>query len=166
MPREILLGLLGIPVEHPSASEGPRELLLIDAEAQSPSSALLVADRLWLRGERVDGRARRGARPAARGEGRGADVAGDGVVGEDLRLDLAGHVGVLAQELLGVLAPLADAIAGEAEPGAGLLDGAALGAEVDEIPLVADPLAVEDVELHLAERRGHLVLHHLDARPV
>src|SRR5450432_2788867 len=103
---------------------------------------------------------------AARGQGRARDVALDAVVGEDLGLDLLGDVRVVAQELLGVLAALADALALEAEPGARLLDGAALGAEVDDVALVADPFPVEDVELDLAERRRHLVLHDLDARAV
>ena len=131
-----------------------------------PTSAerLLLAGRLGLRVQRVDGRAGAARCPAAQA-GR-ADVAGDGEVGEDLRLDLLRHVGVLAQELLGVLAALADALAVEGEPGAALLDRAALGAEVDEVALAADALAVEDVELDLAERRRHLVLHDLHARAV
>ena len=41
-----------------------------------------------------------------------------------------------------------------------------LHAEVDELTLPGDPLAVEDVELHLPERRRDLVLDHLDARLV
>src|SRR5580692_3363469 len=106
----------------------------------------LLAHRLRLGGQRVDGGA---DRRCAAGQGRAADVALDAVVGEHLHLDLAGHVGVVAQVLLGVLASLTDAIALEAEPGARLLDRAALGAEVDQIALVADPLAVEDVELDL-----------------
>ena len=59
---------------------------------------------------------------------RPAWIATHTVVGQDLDLDLPGHVGMIAQELLGVLAPLPDALPLEAEPGARLLDGAALGA--------------------------------------
>src|SRR6185503_3829197 len=65
-----------------------------------------------------------------------------------------------------VLPALADAVALEAEPRARLLDHAALGAKVDQVTLVTDALAVQDVELHLAEGRRHLVLHHLDPRAV
>src|SRR5260370_29747137 len=120
---------------------------------------LLFGDGLGLGGEGVDG----GAVAGGGGDGGVADVALDGVVGKDLDLDLVRHLGMITQVLLGVLTPLADAVALEAEPGARLLDHAALGAQIDQVALVADPLAVQDVELHLAERRSHLVLHHLDA---
>src|SRR5207249_1848222 len=43
----------------------------------------------------------------------------------------------------------------------GLLDDALLGRDVDQLSLLGDAAAVQDVELRLAERRGHLVLHHL-----
>src|SRR6185369_14028682 len=114
------------------------------------------------RGERVN----RAASGGRRGGGPVAHVPLDPVVGQHLALDLAGQVGVIDEELLGVVAALADALALVAEPGARFLDGAALAAEVDEVALVADALAVEDVELDLAERRRHLVLHHLHARAV
>src|SRR5271165_388395 len=70
-------------------------------------------------------------------------------------LDRVRHCRMLAQERLGVLPPLADALAVEAEPRAGLLD------QVDQLAHLADALAVHDVELHLPERRRQLVLHHL-----
>src|SRR5262245_27553530 len=98
----------------------------------------------------MDGRAAAASRGAAAQAGT-ARVAGDAEVGEDLPLDLLRDVGMLAEELLGVLAPLADAVAGEAEPGARLFDRAALGAEVDQIAFMADALAVQDVEFDLAE---------------
>ena len=41
-----------------------------------------------------------------------------------------------------------------------------LGREIDDVARAADALAVEDVELDLAERRRHLVLHDLHARAV
>ena len=77
-----------------------------------------------------------------------------------------GDLGMVAQELLGVLAALADALAVDAVPGARLLHHADLGAEVDQLADLADALAVHDVELDLAERRRHLVLDHLHPRLV
>src|SRR4029077_16129736 len=76
-------------------------------------------------------------------------------------LDVRSHLGVLAQEVPRVLSPLADALAVVGVPRARLLDDALLGAEVDELALLRDADAVEDVELGLAERRRDLVLHHL-----
>src|SRR5262245_38984017 len=69
--------------------------------ARSGASALLVGGRLRLRGQGVY----RGAGTSGRTglQSRPGQVAFDAVVGEDLRLDLARHLGVLAQELLGVL---------------------------------------------------------------
>src|SRR5437773_10111715 len=78
-----------------------------------------------------------------------------------LGLDLRRDLGMLAQEIAGVLAALADAIAAECVPGAGLLDDALLGRDVDQLSLLGDAAAVQDVELRLAERRRYLVLHHL-----
>jgi hypothetical protein len=63
---------------------------------------------------------------------------------------------VVEQELLGVLAALADALAAEREPRAALLDDAGLDAQVDEIALLGDAGAVEDVELDL--RNGGAIL--------
>src|SRR4029077_2730636 len=60
-----------------------------------------------------------------------------------------------------VLAALADALAPEGVPGAGLLDDALLRRDVDELALFRDAGAVEDVELRLAKRRRDLVLHDL-----
>src|SRR5439155_3038148 len=61
---------------------------------------------------------------------------------------------------------LADALLAEAEPGAGLLHDVLLDRVIEQLALARDALVVEDVELGLAERRSHLVLHHLDARAV
>src|ERR1043166_356977 len=71
-------------------------------------------------------------RPCGR---RGSDEA---VLFADLRPDRRGDVGVVAQILLGVLAPLADALAVERVPGAALLDRAALRAEVDDLAVARD----------------------------
>src|SRR5436305_4367013 len=78
-----------------------------------------------------------------------------------LRLYLSGDLGMLAHEVARVLAALADAVAAKGVPGAGLLDDAVLGCDVDQLSLLRDAGAVEDVELRLAERRRDLVLHHL-----
>src|SRR5262249_2220259 len=72
--------------------------------------------------------------------------------------------GVL-QELPRGLAALADALAVHGVPRARLLDHLVVHAEVEQVAFLADPLAVEDVELRLAEGRRDLVLHHLDLGP-
>ena len=65
--------------------------------------------------------------------------AGQHAVGDDARvltqllLDRGGDLGILFQELAGILAALADALAVEGEPGAGLLDHAGIDAEVDDL---------------------------------
>ena len=68
---------------------------------------------------------------------------------------------MFAQEGLGVLPALADALAVAGVPGARLLDDAGLHAEIEQLAGLGDALAVHDVELDHAERRRHLVLHHL-----
>src|SRR5437667_12048429 len=50
----------------------------------------------------------------------------------DLRLDRRGHLGMLAPEVARVLAALADPLAAEGVPGAGLLDDAPLGGYVQQ----------------------------------
>src|SRR5262249_12795509 len=79
----------------------------------------------------------------------------------DRRLDLLRDLAVGLEERLGVLAPLADALAVVGEPGARLLDHAGLDAEVEDLAGLGDALALHDVELDLLERRGELVLDHL-----
>src|SRR5205809_4172344 len=54
-----------------------------------------------------------------------------------LGLDLRRDLGMFAQEVAGVLAALADAIAAESLPGAGLLDDALLGRDFDQLSLLA-----------------------------
>src|SRR5205823_5343630 len=83
----------------------------------------------------------------------------------DPPLDLLRHVGVLRQELPGVLPALPELLALVREPRARLLDDLEVDADVEERALLGDPLAVHDVELALAERRRDLVLHDLDPGP-
>src|SRR5690348_17262396 len=83
-----------------------------------------------------------------------------------LDLDRISHLGMIPQELLGVLPPLPDPLAVVAEPRSGFLHHARLHAEIDQLADLADTLAVYDVELDLAEWRGQLVLHHFYARLV
>ena len=84
-------------------------------------------------------------------------------VGADGGLDRVGGVLVGFEILLGVLAALADAGSVIGEPGAGFLHDAGLDAEIEQLARFGNAVAVHDVELDLAERRRHLVLHHLDA---
>src|SRR5690606_38981349 len=81
----------------------------------------------------------------------------------DLRLDLGGDRGILDQELARVLLALADAVAVVAVPGTRLLDDVLAHAEIDDLALARDALAVQDLELARLERRRDLVLHDLHA---
>src|SRR3954468_4115753 len=94
------------------------------------------------------------------------DLRPDAELLEDPLLELVGEVGIVAQEVAGVLLALPELVALVGVPGAGLADEALLHAHVDEAALTADALAVQDVEVGDLERRGHLVLHDLDARAV
>ena len=78
----------------------------------------------------------------------------------------AGDLGVLGQELLGVVAPLAEPGLAVGEEGARLLDDVVLDAEVEQLAFARDALAVLDLELGLAEGRGALVLDDFDPDPV
>src|SRR5690606_9877365 len=81
----------------------------------------------------------------------------------DLRLDIGGHLRVLDQELARVLLALADPVAVVAVPGARFLDDVLAHAEIDDLALARDAVAVQDLELARAERRRDLVLHDLHA---
>ena len=80
--------------------------------------------------------------------------------------DLDHDLGVVDQELLGVLPALAQLLPLVRVPGTRLLDDAEVHAEVHHRALTADAPPVHDVELGLAERRCALVLDHLDPRAV
>src|SRR6185312_761495 len=82
--------------------------------------------------------------------------------GAQLGVDLVGDGGVVAQELAHVFLALADAVALVAVPGAGLVDQVLRHDQPDDLAFARGALAVQDLELGLAERRRHLVLHHLD----
>src|SRR5688572_5433724 len=115
-----------------------------DGPAGAP--ALVVWCDLWL----DDGRELRFAREA--------ELLADAFV------DRLPNVAILTQELLRVLAPLAEPLAAVREPRAALLDDALLDGEIEQVSFLGNPLAVHHVELGLTERRRHLVLHDLDAR--
>src|SRR5437762_2466904 len=82
-----------------------------------------------------------------------------------LGVDLGGNVGMVAQELLRVLAALSDPRLAVIDPRAGFVENAHRDAHVDEPALARDALAREDLDLGDAEGRSDLVLHdlHLDA---
>src|SRR5690606_23774737 len=73
---------------------------------------------------------------------------------------------MIAQELLGVLPALADALRLEAIPGTALFNEFMLHGEIEDVPFARHALPVHDVELGLAERWRHLVLHDLGFRAV
>src|SRR5439155_5421568 len=87
-----------------------------------------------------------------------AELAADAV------FDCLEHLGVVPEEELGVLAPLAEPLAAVREPGAGLLDDPFVDGEVEEIARARDAFAVHDVEFRFAERWRHLALDDLHAR--
>src|SRR5262245_64530516 len=73
---------------------------------------------------------------------------------------------MLFQEGLGVFAALADPLTVIGKPGAGFFDNAGLDAEIHQLADLGDALAIHNVEFHLLERRGHLVLDDFDTRLV
>src|ERR1039457_1566677 len=84
----------------------------------------------------------------------------------DLVLDFLGDVRVLLQVHARIVLALTDALAVVAVPGAGLVDDALRGADLDDLALARDAGAIHDLELGFAKRRRHLVLDDLDARLV
>src|ERR1043166_4355431 len=103
------------------------------------------------------------ARPASdRGDFR--CFANEPELATDAILDRPGDVRVFLQELLRVLAALAEALAAVGEPCAGLFYDALVDADVDEVAPFGDALAVHHVELRLAEGRRDLILDDLHTR--
>src|SRR5438270_10355794 len=82
-----------------------------------------------------------------------------------LRFDLCGDVLVLAEELLGVLAALSDALLAVVDPRTGLVEDRGREPHVEKSALARDALVREDLDLGDAERRRDLVLHDLDLHP-
>src|SRR5256885_2164564 len=74
----------------------------------------------------------------------------------DALVDRDHQLGVVEQELLGLLLALPELLALIRVPGAGLLHDPVVDADVDDRALAADALAVHDVELGLLERRRDL----------
>ena len=62
------------------------------------------------------------------------------------------RIGVILQELTRILAPLPDPLALVAEPRSALLDHVIRYPEIDQIAFLRNSLAVDNVELGLAER--------------
>src|SRR5262245_11421105 len=108
-------------------------------------------------GRRCGRRSLRGGARAHDGRGRGEPEGR-----ADLRLEVGHHVGIVAQELLRVLAPLPDARLSIGDPGAALLEELVVDPHVDEVAGPRDALPVHDVELGGAEGDGDLVLHDLE----
>src|SRR5215212_5976665 len=90
----------------------------------------------------------------------------DGLVEAELVVDVVedtlADLVVLLEELLGVLAALAEPLLAVGEPRPALLDHVVLYPDVEQAALARDPLTVHHVELNRLERRGHLVLYDLD----
>src|SRR5690606_24912385 len=60
-------------------------------------------------------------------------------------LHLAGELGVVAEELLGILAPLAEALRIIGEPCTGFLDDSGLDAKIDQLAGLGHAFAIHDV---------------------
>src|SRR5713101_1868433 len=88
----------------------------------------------------------RGSALAARGTCAGPDRRRNLQLLAKSGFELVANVRVFLEKDAGVLAALAHALAGEAEPCAGFFDDALIHTEVDEVAFVRDTFAVEDVE--------------------
>src|SRR5690606_25000722 len=80
-----------------------------------------------------------------------------------LGFQLQGDLGIFLEVGACVFLALADTLAAVAVPGAGLVEELGLHAQLDQLALAADALAVQDLGDDLLERRRHLVLDDLDA---
>src|SRR4051812_4663378 len=115
---------------------------------------------------RVRGRADLSEVDGRRGDGFVVDARTDAKLFLDALLDLVPNIRVLTQERSGVLLALTELFAVVRVPGSGLADQALLHTDVDQRAFAGNALTVDDVELGLLERRGHLVLDDLDPGPV
>src|SRR5271169_2022387 len=77
--------------------------------------------------------------------------------------DFSADVGVFLQKHARIFAPLAKPFTAKGNPRPRLFEDALFHAKVYQIAFAGNAFAVEDVKLSLAERRGHLVLHHFGA---
>lgn len=82
-------------------------------------------------------------------------------LGADFVVDGGANVWIVFEELTGIFAALADAIAFVAVPGAALFNHIVRDAEINEVALTRDAFAVDDVEFGFAEWRGYLILYDL-----
>src|SRR4051812_20613821 len=73
---------------------------------------------------------------------------------------------VVFQELLGVIAALADALTLEGEPGAALVDDVFLYGKVKDVAFAGNAFSIHDVEFGFAERGCDLVFDDLRLRAV
>src|SRR5689334_16110411 len=78
-----------------------------------------------------------------------------------LAIKLRARVGVVFQELAGVLAALPDPLTFITKPRTALFHEVLCDAEVDQVAFFGDPFPVDDVEFGLAEGRRDLILDHL-----
>src|SRR5579875_1228463 len=87
-------------------------------------------------------------------------------VAANLLFEGTSDIAILAQELFGILAPLAQTNIANRKPGAALLDQAHLQTEIDQTAFTRNTLVVHDVELGGFEGGCDLVLHDPNARAV
>src|SRR3979409_1127986 len=78
---------------------------------------------------------------------RGFDVARHAQLAADALFDRLVDFGVLLEELLGILAPLAEALAAVGEPGAALFHDPLVDREVEQIAGFRDPFPVHHASL-------------------
>src|ERR1035437_9355501 len=87
---------------------------------------------------------------------------GDVYLFEDGLRNFFGKLGLFLQRRLCGVAALADEVTLVGDPRTFLFEYLVLEAEIEERTQLGDALVIHDVELHLGERRGDLVLHDFD----
>src|SRR5713101_4240760 len=106
----------------------------------------------------------RGSALAVRGTCAGPDGLGNLQLLAKSGFQLVANVRVFLEEDAGVLAALAHALPGKAEPSPAFFYDALIHTEVDEVAFAGDTFAVKDVEFGFAEGSGNLVFHDFAAR--